>query len=562
MDLVANSVFSHSSNRDSVYSVELLQNQTFQTKKGITLSARIFKPKSLEKAPTILIRIPLKLTLENTLKTELIGRFWASRGYNIVVQGTRGRYRSGGQPYPLIHEREDGQETLAWIKEQSWFDGDLFMWGTSSFAHNQWAISDSVDPKIKAHFMHLGSSDFEGMFYPGGAFSLASAVYWTMRSKGEGKDDKDINFENLKKGVETLPIIEADDIAIGDTDFYNDWVLNKNNQDFWEKIDGDNRVENIQGPVFLLAGWYDPFLITQIEDYKSLKSHSDPYVAENTRLMIGPWKHGDHVVLPNGDSVPYRVNSIWPTIPWFDEILNKGPRKIPNVKIFVMGINKWREEQEWPLERTVYKPYFFDSLEKANSVDGGGFLTEDSLVDFSGSDSFIYDPMNPVPTEGGSLLGPWGGVRIQNNIEKRQDVLVYDSPKLQSPLEVTGPISAHLYVASNVETTDFTIKLVDVHANGNAYNISDGIIRIENISKDNKEPVLVEIQMRPTSNVFLPGHKIRIEISSSNFPRYDRNMNIKQDFLATGLQHLEANQVFYHSEDFPSYILLPIIPVD
>ena len=558
MNFLANWAFSYPDNKKSLYSVDLLRNQSFETKKGITLSARLFRPKGLEKAPTILVRIPLTYTLENSLKSELIGRFWSSRGYNTVLQGTRGRYQSSGTFYPLIHEREDGQETLAWIKQQPWFDGDLFMWGSSSFAHTQWAIADSTEPKIKGYFMHVGSSDFEGMFYPGGAFSLATAVYWSMRSRGQ--EDREVVLEDLKKGLETLPIIEADNVALGDTDFYNDWVLNKDNQKFWEKIDGINRTEEIQGPALLLAGWYDPFLITQIEDYKSLKSHTDSYIAQNTRLIIGPWKHAEQVSLPNGESIAYRENSVWPAIPWFDEVLGKGAKKIAEVKIFVMGINQWREEQEWPLQRTVYKPYFLNSSGQANSAKGNGLLTplKDSLG--NASDSFTYNPTNPVPTAGGAILGSWGGIRNQKDIEQREDVLIYDGPTLEFPLEITGPVEAHLHVSSNVETTDFTVKLVDVYPDGNVYNISDGIIRLEDIPTEADKPLLTKIQLRPTSNVFLPGHKIRIEISSSNFPRYDRNLNVKQDF-ATGKEFLSANQTVYHSKDFPSYILLPTIPV-
>ena len=159
------------------------------------------------------------------------------------------------------------------------------------------------------------------------------------------------------------------------------------------------------------------------------------------------------------------------------------------------------------------------------------------------------------------MLGPWGGIRTQNNIEQREDVLIYNGPTLEFPLEITGPVEAHLYVSSSAETTDFTVKLVDVYPDGNAYNISDGIIRLEDIPKSKDEPILAKIQLRPTSNVFLPGHKIRIEISSSNFPRYDRNLNVKQD-LARGEEYLNADQIIYHSKDFPSYILLPTVPMD
>jgi len=555
MNVIADLAFENPENKKGTYSVDIYKNRTFQTKDRIILSSRIFKPRELEKAPTILVRIPLTYSLADALKTELVGRFWSTRGYVVVIQGTRGRYRSSGEFYPLIHERKDGLETLDWIKNQSWFDGDLFMWGSSSFAHTQWAISDSVDPKIKAYFMHIGSSNFQEMFYPGGSFSLASALYWTMRSRGQ--EDREVNLDDLEKGVKVLPVIEADNEAIGDTKFFNDWVINRGNASFWEKIDGNKRTETIKGPVLHLAGWYDPFLISQLQDFNNLKGHPDPFVADNTKLIIGPWKHADSVNLPNGESVTYRENSVWPTTLWFDEILKTSNSSIPDVKIFVMGINAWREENEWPLSRTIYQPLYLRSLGQANSVKGDGELvsTKDNLG--SDFDSFIYDPLNPVPTMGGAMLGPWGGIRKQDAIEQRQDVLIYDGPVLSSPLEITGPLEAYLYVQSSAETTDFTVKLVDVYPDGTAYNISDGIVRMQE-QVDEDRPQRIKIKMRPTSNVFQTDHKLRIEISSSNFPRYERNLNLHQD-LVTGRQTAIAEQKIFHSIEYPSFILLPTI---
>ena len=557
MNFISDVAFSYPENKKGNYSVDIYKNRTLVTEEGITLSSRIFKPRELEKAPTILVRIPLTYSLTDSLKTELVGRFWSTRGYVVVIQGTRGRYRSSGEFYPLIHERKDGLETLKWLRNQSWFDGDLFMWGSSSFAHTQWAISNSTDPKIKAYFMHIGSSNFKEMFYPGGAFSLASALYWTIRSRGQ--EDREVDLNDLAKGVEILPVVQADNIAIGDTDFFNDWVMNRGNLSFWEKIDGSKRTESIKGPVLHLAGWYDPFLISQLDDFHSLKGHSDPFVAKNTKLIIGPWKHADSVNLPNGEKVTYRENSVWPTTPWFDEILLKRDSVIPEVKIFVMGVNTWREENEWPLRRTVFKPFYLKSLGKANTIQGDGKLSFNKDSSGGDFDSFTYDPLNPVPSAGGAMLGPWGGIRKQNEIEKREDVLIYDGPILSAPLEITGPLEAYLYVESSAKTTDFTVKLVDVYPDGTAYNISDGIIRIEEMSVDQETPKKIKIRMRPTSNVFQAGHKLRIEISSSNFPRYERNLNLHQD-LVSGRKTIKAGQKVFHSGEYPSFILLPTIP--
>ena len=548
-DFVANQFFLPNEGiREGAYSVWTERRVGFTTSEGISLLADVHHPMGLEKTPTILVRIPYTNTFSNRSRSDVIGRYWASRGYTVVIQGTRGRYESGGQFYPLVHERRDGLETLQWLENQSWYDGRLAMWGGSAFGHTQWAIADQSAPD--ALFVHIASTNFHKMFYPGDAFSLESALYWAIRSRG--REDRAVDIAKLEQGLQTLPIIAADDVAIGDTDFYNDWVLNKNDGKFWAKIDGINRAKTLQAPVLLMAGWFDPFLPTQIEDFKIITTQAKGKVASETRLIIGPWGHALSLNLPGAvTGYPYRQASIAPSIPWFDYQLGltKQPLDLPRVRLFVMGTNEWRDENEWPLARAEYTPFYIRNNGQLNEVLPG---KEEE------SDHYVYNPQNPVPSAGGAMLGTRAGIQIQNEIEKRDDVMVYSTDPLSKPVEVTGPVRAILYVSTDAASTDFTAKLVDVHPDGTAYNLSDGIVR-RSYNASNNEPTKIEIELWPTSNIFLEGHKIRLEISSSNFPRYDRNLNTGED-EPTATKMVPANQTVFHSAEYPSRVILPIIP--
>ena len=547
-DFVANQFFLPNEGiRKASYNVWTERRVGFTTSDGVQLLADVHHPKGLKKTPTILVRIPFTNTFGNRFRSDVIGRYWASRGYTVVIQGTRGRYESGGYFYPLVYERQDGIETLEWLKLQSWHNDQLVMWGGSAFGHTQWAVADQLAPD--ALFIQIASTNFRKMFYSGNAFSFESALYWAIRSRGQ--EDRDVDTASLEKGIQSLPIIQADDAAIGDTDFYNDWLTNKDNDDFWKKIDGVKRTETLQAPVLLMGGWFDPFLPTQIEDFKNIINNAKGKVASETRLIIGPWGHALSLQIPKKlKKFPYRKASLAPSIPWFDHQLGltEQPLLMSRVRLFVMGINEWRDENEWPLTRTEYTPFYLHDMGRLNDE-----LPEENVE----PDQFDYDPLNPVPSAGGAMLGIRAGIRAQNDIETRDDVIVYSTDSLSKSIEVTGHIRVVLYVSTDAVSTDFTAKLVDVYPDGTAYNLSDGIIR-RNFDPSSNEPVKIEIELWPTSNVFLKGHKIRLEVSSSNFPRYDRNPNTGEDIIKAE-KTIPAHQMIFHSKKYPSHLVLPII---
>jgi putative CocE/NonD family hydrolase len=349
-------------------------------------------------------------------------------------------------------------------------------------------------------------------------------------------------------------------------------------------------IDRVHVPVFSVGGWYDNFAESDLEAFAALHKLYGR-LDDKHRIMIGPWAHNMSTPFPGvtyGDDSSSPIRSY--QIEWFDHWLKGAPedarRFSPEawhavraevdeapVHIFVMGVNRWRDEPDWPLARARNTPLYLASERAANSISGDGILQAKparAKTPDASTDSFTYDPHNPVPTRGGAVccdpkIFPWGPID-QRPVEKRKDVLVYTSAPVKQDLEVTGPIRVVLYASTSALDTDFTAKLVDVFPNGEARNLTDGILRIR-YRRGLDKPELAEpgkiyplvIDAGVTSNVFLAGHAIRVEISSSNFPRFDRNLNTGRS-IADDSALRKAQQIIYHSKQYPSHILLPVIP--
>ncbi len=525
---------------------------------GVELVCDVYHPRRAQQPPIILVRIPLFLDFKHRLFSNVIGRMWAERGYTVVVQGIRGHYGSGGEYYPLRGERPDGIETLRWIAHQPWFSGRLGMWGGSYFGYTQWVLADQVNPGLSALMIQISSTDFHGMFYPDGAFSLESALYWAAWSAGGQPEPPTPNV--LQPGFEGFPLIEADNRVGKDIVYFNDWVTHSERDRYWSDIDGEGRPESLVAPVLLMAGWYDPYLPTQLNDFIRIRQGAELSVAAASRLIVGPWSHARTVTLPGGIALRnYRLESLAPSVGWFDQHLQLHQATAPDtapIRLYVMGANIWKDEQEWPLARTRYTSFYLHSAGTANGAGGDGLLRLVPPDSQEPPDTYTYDPKNPAPSRGGAMMGPRAGIRLQNDVERRPDVLVYSTAPLEEPMEVTGLVSLTLHVSTTAPSTDFTAKLVDVHPDGSAYNVTDGILRRRYASA---EPTEIRIDLWPTSMVFLKGHRVRLEVSSSNYPRFDRNPNTGRP-IATEMETLVAHQTIHHSPGTPSRLILPVIP--
>jgi hypothetical protein len=486
----------------------------------------------------------------------------------MVVQDCRGRGASQGVWDPFRYDMEDGLDTHQWIAQQAWSNGELGTAGGSYLGWTQWASATGGSRQLKAMVPIVPFADvYQEIAYPGGAFQLALLFGW-----GSGVGGLNLQPDQLVNGYRHLPLQNWDSQFGGDVFFLDQWVEHPTYDDYWRQRGIQHRYDQVTVPVLNIGGWYDIFSKTTIDLVDRVRDQSQNRQARRNQFVVmGPWAHGVGVrkvgQVDFGQDAAMDLGDL--QFKWFEYWLRgqeTGVQDWPAYLLFVMGENRWRGEHEWPLARTKFTPYYLSSAGHANTRQGDGRLTTEAPAD-EPSDAFVYDPQNPVPTTGGNnLVGTTIGPYDQAEVEDRQDVLVYTSPPLEEGLEVTGPVTMVLYAASSATDTDFTAKLVDVHPDGRAINLCDGIVRAR-YRESATEPRLIEagqvyryeIDLWVISNRFLPGHRVRVEVSSSNFPRFDRNPNSGKAF-GTDTELLTANQTVYHDAQRASHIVLPVIP--
>ncbi len=540
---------------------------------GVNLSADIYFPRGGQGPfPVILTRTPYDNMTEESLDA---GRFYPQHGYVLVAQDVRGRNDSDGDFYPYLNDFNDGHDTVEWIGAQPWCDGNVGMVGASYVGYVQWQAASMGSGYLKAIVPRvIGANMYETGWRQGGAFQLATATMWAMRYDGRTRQDIfEYNWEQLFR---QLPLADLDRIAGKDVHFYRDWIAHPDYDDYWRAQSIEERYPNIEVPVLQIGGWYDVLVRGTFHHFTEMRKHGGSELArQNQRAVVGPWIHSACSTTFAGE-LDFGAISMLDLreieLRWFDHWLkgkDNGAERDAPLRIFVMGANEWRDENEWPLARTQFTPYYFHSGGGANSLEGDGGLSTTPPAD-EPSDGFVYNPAFPVPTRGGNTccnpeLVPWG-VYDQRPLEYRNDVLAYTSAPLEEDLEVTGPISVTLYASTDGRDTDFTAKLVDVHPDGYAVNLCDNIMRARYHESREYQTLLepgkvyeftVDVWM--TSNVFLKGHRIRVDVSSSNFPRFDRNPNTGNPF-GQDTELRVAHQTILHDEAHPSHVLLPVIP--
>jgi len=564
-----------------VYKVLMQSNVRVRMRDGVTLAADIYRPDAPGKFPAILQRTPYNRA---TAMPPGDARWFAERGYVVVLQDVRGKYDSDGAFYAFKNEADDGYDTDEWFGSQPWFDGNLGTMGGSYVGYTQWAQAIRGSKYLKAMAMTVTTPDIYGNWiYIDGALHYGFDLPWGGMSMS-GHVSQSANGFEWGPIYKNLPIATSDEAGHHVTQYYRDWLAHPTRDSYWDGISFENDYNKISVPILSIDGWYDIFLRGDInDDARMRKEGKTPEARNGKRLMIGPWAHetGGRVALPpNLGAAPPNpvdfgddavVNKRVLHLRWFDHWLkgiDNGVGTDAPVQIFVMGKNYWRNENEWPLARTKYTNYYIQSGGKANSAGGDGVLTPEQPKG-SDTDTFTYDPANPVPSMGGNVCcsnvpsGPWD----QRSVEERKDVLVYTTPAMKEPTEITGPVKMELFASTSAKDTDWTAKLVDIQPDGFAQNIQSGIVRARYRDGAGKPARMIKpgkvynytIDLWATSYVILPGHKLRLEVSSSDFPRFDRNLNTGED-PSTGTKMVAAKQTVYHSARYPSHVVLPLIP--
>lgn len=561
-------------------SVKILRHQAIPMRDGVKLYGDIYMPVAEGKYPTIVIRTCYGVQREGINLHQDMFKF-AQNGYAVVMVDTRGRYESEGVWEPFRDEAKDGYDVIEWAAKQSFSNGNVGTQGGSYLGHNQWRVLGERPPHLKAAFPMVASTNiYANWLTMGGAFRLSFNYGWgVVRMPNrimlpqswhtESYAPSNLKYDTI---LRHLPLINGDLQSAGyAVKHYRDWIKHESYDEYWRSISDEEVFQKMNVPVHTFGGWFDIFLPGTINGYVGMRNKaSSPEARAAAKMIIGPWGHGastsfgelqftDEAMVSHTDR----------EIKFFDRYLKgiqNGIDKEDPVQLFYMGINRWRSEKDWPIPGTEYRKLYLDGS-NANTLLGNGKLNF-IKPDVGSTDTYLYNPLDPVPTLGGNNCcgSPTpAGPMDQRPIEKRNDILVYTSDVLTEDLTIAGPVNMELYASTDGPDTDWMIKLIDVYPDGRSMPISEGILRAkfnEGLDKIKLlkpgETYTFKIELTGTANVFLKGHRIRVDITSSNFPQFDRNPNTGEP-LGTSSKVRVARQVISHGGNYPSAIILPVV---
>jgi uncharacterized protein len=508
---------------------------------GVTLRTDHLAP-DLPEAPTILVRTPYG----RGGPIGMVCRAAAEQGFHVVVQSCRGTHDSGGYFEPMRHEREDGLDTLAWLRLQPWYTGELCTFGTSYVGFAQWALAADAKPDLKAMATVATASDFRSPTYAGGSFSWDTVLTWAALLSAQrgprlsGAVELLRGQPRLRRGLAHLPLREADLVATGaEVAFIRDWLADPGD-DYWAERGHVHRVSEVDIPVLMVGGWYDIFLPWQLRDYATLRAAgARPY------LTVGPWTHG---------SFGMARQSLREAVHWFRAHTGQRaavPREQP-VRLHIGGADRWRDFADWPPAGAGTRDWFLAA---------GGRLTPTVAEPDAAVHRFRYDPADPTPALGGPrLVANVAGRRDNRPLEARPDVLVYSSAPLTATVSVAGPVTATVYTRAGGEHFDVFVRLCDVDVRGRSWNVCDGLIRVTPgaLPRDGDGVQAVAVELWPTAYEFRPGHRIRVQVSGGAHPRFARNTGTGEP-LATATRLRALEQAVLTGPRYPSAVHLSVL---
>jgi putative CocE/NonD family hydrolase len=554
------------------------------------LAVDLYLPSPAEKRPAVLAITPYGRT-----ELRAKARWYAQRGYAFIAADSRGRFDSEGvwDPFGAKH-KIDGYDLVEWLARQPWSNGKVGMWGGSYLGWTQWWTASEAPPHLAAIAPLVTPSDqFENGPYQYGALTGGWMPDWAAMMSGRTfqiVDDGPYGgwIKRRRADFRHTPYAEINTYrGIESAPWFTEWYRqNKSTDPYWKGIayQGEEHYSKVTVPSLAVTGWFDVSHPGSPTNYLGMKRFGATPEARRPSLVIGPWTHGINQRVVGGiDYGPEATIDLEGyVVRWFDHFLqgvDNGIDKDPPVYLFVMGENKWHAEKDWPLPGTQLTKYYLTSGGRANSLNGNGVLTT-TPPGRDTSDSYTYDPRNPTPDPSTSLEnhnGHLDGAVDTRSSAARDEVLVYQTTPLESPVEVTGPIEATLYAGTSALDTDWMVRLVDVEPDGRALLLADGVLRARNRDPTNEgrfnSAELSRIEpgkayqytirfWRGTANLFRPGHRIRVEISSSWSPFFLPNLNTGADNLAmvSLSSAVVARQTVHHGPRSPSHVLLPVIP--
>ncbi|MSR03955.1 MAG: CocE/NonD family hydrolase [Gemmatimonadetes bacterium] len=546
------------------YPMVIRYNVKVAMRDGVRLSADVYRPKGEGARPAI-----FELTPYNNNSATSMADAWqfVKRGYAFVTVDVRGRYDSDGEFAPFSHDGKDGAAVMSWIAAQAWSNGKVATMGGSYLGKVQWEMAKERHQAHSAIVSYVSPADdwHDGTRF-NGVPKLDLMYTWMMGMDGRVRQaSAGWNWGQVMRG---LPLSTLSTGVGREVSYWRLAMEHDRLDEYWQPLQMRDRYGSFDIPSFNVTGWYEGQLRGQIQNYAGV-AKADP---AKHMLVVGPWLHGvnRNRVVGERDGGPDAIidlNGLRDR--WLDaRMLGATPPELPNVLYFLPVKNEWRTAAAWPIPGTEFTKFYLESGGKSNTLLGDGVLRRDR-PGAGPADRFSYDPANPVPSVTSRTAGARGGLPNgavdHRAVETRSDVLVYTSEPLAAGVEVTGPVSAVIYLATDVEDTDVAVKLLDVAPDGRSLNIAEGIARAKyRNSYSAPEPVVpgkvfpLAIELFPTSTYFEAGHRIRIEVAGSDFPNFGRNLNTMNS--ETGTEIRVAHDRIEHTAVFPSHIVVPIVP--
>jgi len=549
--------------------IRIDRHQAVKMRDGVTLYADVYRPQMAGRYPTLIVRTPYGVQRENSRIHDDMVRY-AKNGYAVAVMDVRGRYESEGAWDPFRYEAKDGYDTIEWAAAQPWSNGKVGLQGGSYLGHVQWAAASQTPPHLTAMFPAVASTNiYANWITHGGAFRLSFNYGWgVVRMPNRimlpqwwhtgPLAAEELRYENILKH---LPLGTGDvEAAHTNVKHYRDWLAHESYDAYWKSISDEERFDKVKVPVHTQGGWFDIFLAGTINGFVGMRTKGGSEAArKQSRMVIGPWGHGPSRKFGDLDfGVSADKKLIDYEFAFFDEQLKgvASPAPVPPVRIFYMGANEWRSHENWPIPGAKATAFYLNA--------GGRLSTGKS----EGQTQYTYDPAHPVPTTGGNNCcgtPTEAGPVDQAPLDARADIARFVGEPLTAPLAIAGPVKMMLQAATDGPDTDWMVKLIDVYPDGKAYPMAEGMLRArfrQGLDKPAKltpnQAYEFVVDMVGTAVVFQPGHRIRVDITSSNFPQFDRNLNTGEP-LATASRIRKARQTIYHDAARPSHIVLPVV---
>ncbi|HEY6968462.1 MAG TPA: CocE/NonD family hydrolase [Candidatus Angelobacter sp.] len=569
------------------YDVQIDRGVSVPMRDGIKLSADVYRPQGVDKAPVILVRTPYKKEMG-----ELQARFYARRGYVFVVEDCRGRFGSGGVWEPFVNESKDGYDTIEWLAQQPYSNGKVGMIGGSYLGWVQWWAAGEHPPHLVTMIPNVSPPDpFYNVPYEYGAFFLWGAIWWADVVESAATADlsgaalSKIMDKKYSKLLRALPVIDLDKAVLGkENQYWRKWIEHPNDDSYWRPADFLDRLKDVNIPVFHQSGWFDGDGIGTKLNYLKMESYKHPY----QKVTLGPWGHTDTAgrMIGERDFTQSAIIDLQRDyLRWFDHWLkgvDNGIDKEPLVSLFVMGSNKWLHGQTYPLESTQMQKLYLTSAGQANTEKGDGKVTFDAPQANTQPDRYAYDPGDPTPAPRFYEESEENEKKVRTADERKQeaknyhhkvtaerkDILVYQTDALTKPLTFAGPLSAVIYASSSARDTDWYVSLMEVDKDGEIFQLAQGKIRAR-FRKSMQKPELLKpgeiyeytLDLWHTGITIPAGSKLRVEVASALFPLFSRNLNTG-GHNETETKYVTAQQTIYHDAKHPSHILLPVIAGD